>query len=206
MKNNDGKFRIKRWGCCIALVTGFVGSAGLPDSMNAQTPNPAAAALTDAQALVMLQALAKGQGTGSAALEAAPKKPGTIRIGVVQPKAQMGHGNSGLNVAEPLRATIIQYLSGPAFDVVSIAADRGGMMVGSAAGAAMSGTAGLTSGVKAKSEVSFEYKLMAPGSDTPVLTNSAKAKAKEDGEDIITPLIAQADTAILAELSKKNKN
>ena len=70
----------------------------------------------------------------------------------------------------------------------------------------MSGAAGLASGVKAKSEVSFDYKLMTPGNATPVLANSAKAKAKQDGEDIITPLIAQADTAILAEISKKSRN
>jgi hypothetical protein len=304
---------LKRSGSSIALAAGLMGSTVLPAHVNAQAQNPAAAAVTDPQILALLQALAKGQGTGTAALTAAqlrllapylqgqtqlagsvpavnpaqlpmltqmlasqgqtaaneatqisgqsaaaatsaPKKPGTIRIGVVQPQAQMGQGNSGMNVAEPLRATIIQYMSGPAFDVVPIAAmlpvqieaevkqkecdyvmyssisqktssnmgmfkkampmasmipmvgmagGVAGMVASSAAGVAMSSAAGIAGGVKAKSEVSFEYKLMALGNTTPVLANASKAKAKQDGEDVITPLIAQADSAILAELSKK---
>lgn len=40
----------------------------------------------------------------------------------------------------------------------------------------MSGAAGMASGVKAKSEISLEYKLMTPGNTTPVLANTAKAK------------------------------
>ncbi len=244
MKNNDGKFRVKRYGCRVTLAAGLIGSAALPSYVKAQAQTLAAQSQTTAQPAVPLGI--------------APKKPGTIRIGVVQPKAQMGQGNSGLNVAEPLRTTIVQYLSGPAFDVVSIAAmlpiqieaeikqkecdyvvyssisqkmnsggmgmlkkampmasmipmvgmagGMAGMVAGSAAGVAMSGAAGMAGGVKAKSEVSFDYKLMMPGNETPVLANTAKAKAKQDGEDIITPLIEQADSAILAEISKKSKN
>src|SRR5579883_1669275 len=49
-----------------------------------------------------------------------PKKPGTIRIGVQLPGSQMGPGAA--SVAEPLRKSIMNYLAGPAIEVVSIAA------------------------------------------------------------------------------------
>jgi hypothetical protein len=184
-----------------------------------------------------------------------PKKL-AIRIGVTQPKAQMGQGNSGANVAEPIRAMIIQYLAGPSQEVVPIAAmiptqidaeaaskqcdyvlysamsqkvgggglgllkmigpmasmvPGVGMIAGGAAGAMttvgvgaiMSGTASAASTVKAKSEVTFEYKLMAPGNTNPVVANTETVKAKENGEDVISPLVEHAATAILAGVSKK---
>ena len=182
------------------------------------------------------------------------KKPGVPRIGVVQARAQMGQGNSGANVAEPLRQTMIQYLSGPQLEVtpldamipsqieaearqkecdyilylsVSQKTSSGGMgflkkagplasmvpmvgMIGSAgaiagmaASTAVSGAAGVASSVKAKSEVTLDYKLMALGNTTAVVANTLKAKAKEDGEDVITPLIEQADTTILERLTNQ---
>lgn len=49
------------------------------------------------------------------------KKPGVQRIGVVLPEAQMGQGQAALtNVAEPVRAELIQYLSGPTVEVVPL--------------------------------------------------------------------------------------
>ncbi len=183
------------------------------------------------------------------------KKPGIVRIGIAQPKAQMGQGNTGVNVAEPLRSAMIQYLGGPALEVVPIAAmlptqidaemkqkecdyvlyssisqkmnggsfgmlqkampfasmipmvgmagGMAGAVAGTAAGAAMSGAAGMTGSIKAKSEVTLEYRLLAAGSSAPVLANSMKAKAKQDGEDIVTPLIEQAAGAILAKVQEK---
>ncbi len=56
--------------------------------------------------------------------------------------------------------------------------------------------------MKAKSEVTFEYKVLAAGSGESVVANSSTGKAKSDGEDIVTPLIEQADTAILAAVTK----
>jgi hypothetical protein len=179
-----------------------------------------------------------------------------IRIGVVQPKAQMGQGNSGANVAEPILSMLSQYLKGPAQEIVPLSAmlssqidaeakanecdyvlfstisqklggggaasflkkagpmtsmipvvGRAGGVSGAVAGAvtgtAVSSAASVASTVKAKSEITFEYKLMIPGNDVPVLANTEKAKAKEDGEDIISPLMEQAATAIVAELTKK---
>jgi hypothetical protein len=200
--------------------------------------------------------------TAARPLEAQAKAPvapkgSAIRIGVAQPRAQMGQGNSSANVAEPIRAMIIQYLAGPGQEVVPIAAmvpsqieaeaaskqcdyvvystitqkvsgggglgllkmmapmasmvPGVGMLAGGAAsaitsvgvGAVMSGAASAASVVKAKSEVTFEYKLMAIGNANPLIANIEKVKAKEDGEDIISALVEHAATAILAETTKK---
>jgi hypothetical protein len=308
---------LRMCGFHLALSAGLAVGLVLTAAAGAQTPS--SAGLSDAQAAVLLQALAKGQDAGAAALPAvqmqllsqylqresqsAPaaaginlartemllaqgqaaassgkaqaaaqmagvtpgasvpsspvgqKKPGIVRIGVVQPKAQMGQGNSGANVAESLRLVTIQYLSGPALDVIPIAAmlpaqieaemkqkecdyllyssisqkmksggfgmlqrampmanmipmvgavgGIAGAMASSAAGVAMSGAAGLSGSIKAKSELTYQYRLVAPGTSTSVLANSIKAKAKQDGEDIVTPLIEQAAGAILAEVGRK---
>ncbi|MDQ6664547.1 MAG: hypothetical protein M3Z23_09150 [Acidobacteriota bacterium] len=82
-------------------------------------------------------------------------------------------------------------------------ASMGGMIAAQAASVALS-TASIASGtVKAKSEVTFEYKLTPVGSDKPVLANSFKAKAKSDGEDVITPMIDLAAVAIVTQVALK---
>lgn len=169
-----------------------------------------------------------------------PKKAGVIRIGIVQPKAQMGQGNSGANVAEPIRGLISQYLNGPFQEIVplsamlpsqidaeagakecdyvlysaisqkmgsggatsflkkavpmtsvipmvGVAGGVSGAVAGATAATALAGASSVASTVKAKSEVTFEYKLMIPGNPTPALANTEKGRAKEDGEDIISP-------------------
>ena len=50
----------------------------------------------------------------------AAKKTGVVRVGVLMPQAQMGEGSSGANLSEPLRNTLISYLSGPTLEVVPI--------------------------------------------------------------------------------------
>lgn len=45
-----------------------------------------------------------------------------VRIGIVLPKAQLGQGTSGADVAEPVRQTLIAYLSGPATEIVPLQA------------------------------------------------------------------------------------
>ncbi len=88
--------------------------------------------------------------------------------------------------------------------LAGIAGGGAGAVGGAVAGTAAAGAASsVANTVRAKSEVTFDYKLMVPGSDTPVLANSEKAKAKEDGEDIISPMVERTATAILAEVAKK---
>jgi hypothetical protein len=173
-----------------------------------------------------------------------------IRIGIAQPKAQMGRPNT----AEPIRSIISQYLTGPSQEIVPMSAmvssqieaeakvkecdyvlhsvitqktgggapsflknagplagmipmvgmagGAAGAVGGAIAGTAVASAAGVASTIKAKSEVTFDFKLMASGIAMPVLANMETAKAKADGEDIISPLIEHAATAILAEIAK----
>jgi hypothetical protein len=75
--------------------------------------------IAPAAALVMTLA---GVSLGQAA-EAAPgtaKSSGAIRIGVVKPEAQMGQGNSGTDVAQPFRMLLVQSLSGPLVELVTL--------------------------------------------------------------------------------------
>ena len=79
-----------------------------------------------------------------------------------------------------------------------------GAIASAAAGTVLSGVAGAASMVKAKSEVSFEYQLIAGGSSAPVLSDVVKTKANQNGEDVITALLEKAAGAMLNMiLSKK---
>jgi hypothetical protein len=84
-----------------------------------------------------------------------------------------------------------------------IAGGAAGAMTTVGVGAIMAGSAGAASTVKAKSDVTFEYKLMATGNTSPVVANRETVKAKENSEDVISPLVEHAATAILVELTKK---
>jgi hypothetical protein len=72
---------------------------------------------------------------------------------------------------------------------------------GAARSAAIGGvytTAAITSSIKAKDEVSLEYKLESVETTKTVAGNSAKAKAKSDGEDVVTPLVQTAAQTIVS--------
>jgi hypothetical protein len=231
----------------LALPMAHTANAQLPTVNGGQIIHRAQPSGIQLPALGMTPQITNPQANGSL-----QKKPGTIRIGVVEPKAQIGQGSSEANIAEPLRGTIVQYLSGPTFEVIPITAMLpiqidaevkqkqcdyvlysnisqkttgsgmkmltkalplvsmvpmvgavGGMAGAIAAGAAATGAVGMSGAVRAKSEVTFDYKLLSPGSDTPVLANSVKARAKADNEDILTPLIEQAASAVLGEIAKR---
>jgi len=185
------------------------------------------------------------------------KPAGVIRIGVAMTTVQMGPAPAGVNPSENVRGMIIKYLTGPAFDIMPLAAQlpvqvdaearqkgcdfviysalsakqkgssglgflkgaaqmstmipmlgaahgAAGTIAGAATGTVLSGAAGAAAMVRAKAEISLEYRVVAPGNPTPVLSDVAKAKAAQDGEDVITPLVEQAATAIVSKLQQKN--
>jgi len=86
-----------------------------------------------------------------------------------------------------------------------------GMIASQAAGAAMqtaqqqavSQLASFNGQIKQKDDVTVEYHLFPAGQEKPRLENSLKGKAKSDGEDVLTPLIQEAATAIFADVTKK---
>ena len=81
----------------------------------------------------------------------------------------------------------------------------GSATTGAARSAAITGvytTAAIASTLKAKDEVSLEYKLDSVETSKTVLSNTAKAKAKSDGEDIVTPLVETSAQTIISTVKK----
>ncbi|MBA3631655.1 MAG: DUF4412 domain-containing protein [Acidobacteria bacterium] len=63
--------------------------------------------------------------------------------------------------------------------------------------------ASISGSIKAKDELTLEYKLEATDGAKPGVANTAKAKAKSDGEDVFTPLVERAAQAIIDAVMKK---
>lgn len=57
--------------------------------------------------------------------------------------------------------------------------------------------------IKSKDDVTVDYQLYPTGQAQAKLQSSLKGKAKSDGEDVLTPLIQQAATNVLTEVTKK---
>ncbi len=105
-----------------------------------------------------------------------------------------GAGLSMLRNAAPMLSMV------PMFGA---AVSIGGMIAARAASVALAGGLSAATAVKAKSELTLAYKLFRPGAATPVFENSLKAKARTDGEDVITPLLSQAVANTLGEIAKQ---
>ena len=68
---------------------------------------------------------------------------------------------------------------------------------------AVSQLAGFNGQVKQKDNVTVQYQLVPTGQTTPRLQNTMQAKAKSDGEDVLTPILQQTANAVLTEVTKK---
>ena len=77
-----------------------------------------------------------------------------------------------------------------------------GAVAGQVAANVIYTAAGMAGSVKSKDEISIDAKLQTPGNASPVLTKQVKAKAKSDGEDIISPLVEQIAQAIVDIVAK----
>lgn len=60
----------------------------------------------------------------------------------------------------------------------------------------------MSANVKSKDEITLDVKMNQPGNASAVLTKQAKAKAKSNGEDIITPVVEQIAQAIFNAVGK----
>lgn len=191
---------------------------GIPTGIaayNPQAANPAAAATS----------------AGVAAASTA-KKPGVIRIGLITPKVEVSSGDAAsttetlrnsfagqLNNANiELVALSARQLSQALDEArqrecdyllsVSLTIKKGGgSMFGRAIGNIASAATGVPTGgavnaIKAKDELSMQYMLDNLQTSSTVLSNTTKAKARSDGEDIITPEVQKASQAILAAVKK----
>jgi hypothetical protein len=208
--------------------------------------------------LLLCAALAAPAGAFAQAAE----KASPVRIGVVLPKAQLGQGNAGQDVANPVRQLIMSYMAGPVLELVALEAripaqieaearalncthvlytsveqkkgrgGAGGLLskmgpmagmlpgVGALGGAAAGVAAGVATqaimtaasasmqqqamdslmqvqagSVKAKDEITLQYQFVTMGGGKPALEDSLKAKAAQDGQDLLSPLVEQLATA-----------
>ena len=58
------------------------------------------------------------------------------------------------------------------------------------------------SNIKKGDQITLEYRLVRPGDEKAVATASVVGKAKENGEDLVSPLIEQAATAVLTAITQ----
>ncbi len=194
--------------------------------------------------------------------------PAAVRVGVVQPKAQIVQGNSTVDLGDAVLQALITDMSGPRVEFVSLksriqvqidaeaqlakcdfviytsvvqakkksTSNTGLLSLAAAAGPLASMASGSMSnstyyaGSAAASaaqtaayekqrrnsaeamasaaqgnilkgdEVSLEYKLMRPGDLTPVAGKKLSAKARDNGQDVLSPMVEQAANEILTAL------
>ena len=60
----------------------------------------------------------------------------------------------------------------------------------------------MSGGFKSKDEVGYEYRVLAADGTTIVPPTASKQKAKKDGEDVLTPQLAQAAKVTLEKIAK----
>lgn len=141
------------------------------------------------------------------------KKPGVIRIGLITPTEALRNSFAGhlnrpgievvtLSAAQPIeeaRKSQCDYILSASMTVKK--GGGGGMFgraIGNIAAAATGVPAGGMAAIKAKDEVSLEYKLDHLETSKTSLTSKDKAKASADGEDVISPLVQKAAESIVA--------
>lgn len=76
-----------------------------------------------------------------------------------------------------------------------------GAIAGAAASTAIS-VATMSGGFKSKDEVGYEYRVLAADGTTILPPTASKQKAKKDGEDVLTPQLAQAAKVTLEKIAK----
>jgi hypothetical protein len=81
--------------------------------------------------------------------------------------------------------------------MAGISGSTAGMIAGSVAQTAIYTAANLAENTKAKDQFTFEYSLVSAENRTVKATNSVKAKAKADGEDVLSPIVEKMAEAVL---------
>jgi hypothetical protein len=137
--------------------------------------------------------LVKLEGDFPTAMEADAKQKECDYVLYAQVSHKKGGGGFGmLSKIAPAIGNIVP---------VSGVGSRTGQTAGQVADTGIYTAASVSGSVKSKDELTLEIKLNATGG-AQALAKQYKAKAKSDGEDIISPLVEQAATAILGTVSK----
>jgi hypothetical protein len=101
-----------------------------------------------------------------------------------------GSGGGGFGFGKMFAQTVAQTGIGHTGSVA-------GNIAGQIATTAISAAGNVSSNVKSKDELTLDLKLMSVADNSAALTRQFKAKAKSDGDDIITTVVEQAAQAIL---------
>ncbi len=112
--------------------------------------------------------------------------------------ATVSHKKGGGGFGGMFGSVVAQSISSGGYGTGS----RVGNIVGQAAAQTVVTASQMSANVKSKDEISLEVKMNAPGNSAAVLTKQAKAKAKSNGEDIITPVVEQIAQAIFNTVAK----
>lgn len=91
----------------------------------------------------------------------------------------------------------------PMASIAGIAGSMTGIIAGTAAGAAANTASSMGVFMHSNTTWTFDYKLLPAGEVQPVLTQSESAKAKKEGEDVLTPMVQHAALTISTQARKK---
>lgn len=97
---------------------------------------------------------------------------------------------------------VMRNVAGAAGSVIPYGGSAGEVAARTAATTAIYTTAAIAGSIKAKDELTLEYRLQSTGEAKTVLSNTTKAKAKTDGEDVVTPLVEKASQSIVIAVKK----
>lgn len=126
--------------------------------------------------------------------EARQKQCGFVLLTTIRRKRD---GGSGWGRALGQAAGSAAYYGIPYGGGAAAAAARGAAVAGAHAISAMAST------TRAKDEVTLEYRIGAADTVMRAAPMTEKAKAKSDGEDLLTPLVEKAAEAVAAMVSRK---
>jgi len=119
---------------------------------------------------------------------------------VVKKPAKSGFGNF-MKMAAPVASMAPMLGGGMGGAMASSMASQAASVA--AQQAASNQLSQFTGQIKSKDDVTVQYQLVAPGQSAPKTQNTLQAKAKADGEDVMTPLLTQVATTVLTEATKK---
>lgn len=130
----------------------------------------------------------------SQAVEEARQKECTKILTVTVSRKASGGGGRKLGALAHAAGTTAAYIPLPNYGTaVAVGAARGGAEA----------VASVAYGTRAKDEMTLGYRVTTADGATLLPQKSDKAKAKNDGEDLLTPLIARASEAVAAAVTKK---
>ena len=124
------------------------------------------------------------------ALASEAKEKGCVYILNVAVSQKKGGGGFGMfKSIAPVLSSVVP--------MAGVGGTVAGQIAGSVAQTAISSIANMSSNTKAKDTITLEYKLTAVEGGTVKNSNSMKAKAKSDGEDVLSPMFEKMAEAVL---------